>query len=839
MYTIQVAAPVMSPSAGQYGGPQAVSLASSTARAEIRFTTDGSEPTAYSPLYTAPFVMGSSVTLKAKAFRTGCDASATTAGAYEISDLTPPTISAQMDPPPNAAGWHKTNVTVTFTCSDSGFPAASCTAPILVSQSGRGIEVHGEAIDAAGNRASLTVVLNVDRSAPRLTFYAPEEGGFLAPDTTMAAVRGNVLESLSGVESLSCGAQAGAISGQSFVCDVPVVAGSNSVLVTALDVAGNTAAGTITFSVSDPPAPTSLEITPEKMTMVSGETREIRVIDHRGRVVTGGTWTVDQPLVAQVGVEANAARVTALGSGQATLTLTRDGLSAEAIVTVLAAGTVAPEGTVLWESAPLGEPSVKRGQVLRATRADDGDAPSADIFFIDEGTQGVGDTIYRVNNRPTTIAATTFDGQRLWSTSFTRMGITDVAADARGGLTLVLRDISGSNDPWPQRVQRLDGATGVVSWAYVSDDGSLSEVAIHPDGTVFVTDHEYHTADTYLVALDGATGAATRWRLPYGDYQAYATGPVIRDDGSVVALVNPHDDGNHRHLQLATVAETTASPVFSDLYLASPDPYFDASEYRLIPQGDALLVAQKQDGSGVIRIGPDNTMGPMTTLLPAGMLFSAAEVDYAVSDTTGVALIKRESGHDGDPTNVYKATFDPVTLAAAVTPFSTDPYVSLRFISSDGDVYASGETGGMFGSNDNQVAFGVWAGIGARAVLSVAPILGAAPSSSLVTGGATSANAWFPGFSTIDEAAKDVLRNLNPISIFRNWEYAGHVCKTGAQDHCASYLHFRSRRTTAATATPIFRLARRPFPRSLLTTIRTLATERTTRVVRPTRAATS
>ena len=395
-----------------------------------------------------------------------------------------------------------------------------------------------------------------------------------------------------------------------------------------------------------------------------------------------------------------------------------------------------PEGTVLWESAPLGQPSVKRGQVLRATRADDGDAPSADLFFIDEGTQGVGNTIYRVNNRPTTIAATTFDGQRLWSTSFTRMGITDVAADARGGLTLVLRDISGSNDPWPQRVQRLDGATGVVSWAYVSDDGSLSEVAIHPDGTVFVTDHEYHTADTHLVALDGATGAATRWRLPYGDYQAYATGPVIRDDGSVVALVNPHDDGNHRHLQLATVAETTASPVFSDLYLASPDPFLDASEYRLIPQGDALLVAQKQDGSGVIRIGPDNTMGPMTTLLPAGMLFSAAEVDYAVSDTTGVALIKRESGHDGDPTNVYKASFDPVTLAAAVTPFSTDPYVSLRFISSDGDVFASGETTG----NDAQVAAGLWAGLGGTASLREGPDILVHPSSSYLPGSSYSTN---------------------------------------------------------------------------------------------------
>jgi hypothetical protein len=332
--------------------------------------------------------------------------------------------------------------------------------------------------------------------------------------------------------------------------------------------------------------------------------------------------------------------------------------------------------------------------------------------------------------------ATTFDGQRLWSKSFTRMGVTDVAADARGGLTLVLRDLSGSNDPLPQRVQRLDGATGAVSWEYVSDGGSLSEVAVHPEGTVFVTDEAYDTAETYLVALNGDTGAASRWSLPYGSYQASATGPIVRDDGSVVVLVNPHDDENHRHLQLATVAETTAAPVFTDLYLVSPDPYFDAREYRLIPHEDALLVAQRQDGTGLIRIEADHTMGPVTTLLPPGMLFSAAQVEYAVSDTTGVALIKRETGHDGDPTNVYKATFDPVTLAAVVTPVGTDPYVSLRFISSDGEVYASGEMSG----NDTQVAAGLWAELGAIASLAVGPEVDVHSSASYLQGSSDSSN---------------------------------------------------------------------------------------------------
>ena len=48
-----------------------------------------------------------------------------------------------------------------------------------------------------------------------------------------------------------------------------------------------------------------------------------------------------------------------------------------------------------------------------------------------------------------------------------------------------------------------------MSWEYVADDGDLSEVAVHPDGTIFVTDEEYHTADTYLVALDACHDRST------------------------------------------------------------------------------------------------------------------------------------------------------------------------------------------------------------------------------------------------------------------------------------------------------------------------------------------
>jgi len=434
-------------------------------------------------------------------------------------------------------------------------------------------------------------------------------------------------------------------------------------------------------------------------------------------------------------------RVSGIAGGQATLTLTRDGLSAEAIVTVLASGAAIPEGTVLWESAALGEPSVKRGQVLRANHADDGSRPSADLFFVDEGTQGAGIYLYRVNDRPTQIRATTFDGQQLWSRTFSGEAIIkDVAADAYGGLILVLTD-TFDRDGLPPRVQRIDGATGKVSWEYFApDDGSLSEVAVHPEGTVFVSTEGYYYPDvTYVVGLNGETGAETRWRLPNG---SSPTGPIVRDDGSVVVLFNPADDENFRHLQLATLADGGTLQI-SDTYLPSRNPYFRPDAYRLIPEEDGLVLAQVRDGTDMIRIGPDNAMGSVTTLLPPDIFKTVAQVDYAVGAGTGVAIIKRRSGQYNPPYNVYKASFDPLSLASrGVVAFGTNPYLTPRFIGSDGGVYISGE---MFGSNDNQVAPGLWAGLGSSAFLVLGGAVDPGQPSSYLPGSTDSTNATWRG----------------------------------------------------------------------------------------------
>jgi hypothetical protein len=502
--------------------------------------------------------------------------------------------------------------------------------------------------------------------------------------------------------------------------------------------------------------------------------------------VTGGTLAVDQPLIAQVTVVDDRIRVLGIAGGQATLTLTRDGLSAEAMVTVLASGAVMPEGTALWESAPLGEPSVKRGQVLRANRADDGSSLSADLFFVDEGTEGAGRYIYRLNNRPTVIRAMTFDGQELWSRSFAGEAmIKDLAADARGGLLLVLK-ATYDTDGLPQRVQRIDGATGAVSWEYFApDDGDLSEVAVHPDGTVFVSTEGYYYPDvTYLVGLDGETGAVRQWRLPNG---SSPTGPVVRDDGSVVVLFNPADDEG-RHLQLATLNTGSSAPAFSDLYLATPKRWLYPYQYRLIPHGDALLLARKEYGTDVIRISPDGVMGPPTTLLTPDV--PVAQVEYAVAGGTGMALIKRQTGEYDRPYNVYKASFDPVTLAlSGVVPFGTDPYLTPRFITSEGTVYISGE---MFGSNDTQVVPGLWGGLSGTAWLSLGPEVDSDLSSSYLAGGSDSTNATRLRLDTTLEAAAVRFLNDNLVpSQLLSREVGARVCEVKKNSSTLGFAYGR------------------------------------------------
>src|SRR5882672_1440656 len=72
-YTIQqqVATPTFSPAGGTYTGSVTVTIGDATSGATIRYTTDGTTPTAASPVYTGPLTFTQTTTLRALATASG------------------------------------------------------------------------------------------------------------------------------------------------------------------------------------------------------------------------------------------------------------------------------------------------------------------------------------------------------------------------------------------------------------------------------------------------------------------------------------------------------------------------------------------------------------------------------------------------------------------------------------------------------------------------------------------------------------------------------------------------------------------------------------------------
>jgi hypothetical protein len=159
----------------------------------------------------------------------------------EGTDTTPPIISATRAPAANASGWNNSNVTVTFTCSDARSGIATCTAPVTVSTEGAGQIVSGTATDKAGNTATASVTVDLDRTAPTIAptiAPPPNAAGWSHADVTITYA---CADSLSGIQD----------------CPAPMVVGEEGagriVSATATDRAGNSAAATATLNIDKTP----------------------------------------------------------------------------------------------------------------------------------------------------------------------------------------------------------------------------------------------------------------------------------------------------------------------------------------------------------------------------------------------------------------------------------------------------------------------------------------------------------------------------------------------------------------------------------------------------------
>lgn len=91
-----VAAPTFAPAGGSYSSAQSVSIATATAGATIRYTTDGSTPAATSTQYTGPINVATTRTIKAIAIKAGLPNSAVASATYTIGGVPPGDYSSEI-----------------------------------------------------------------------------------------------------------------------------------------------------------------------------------------------------------------------------------------------------------------------------------------------------------------------------------------------------------------------------------------------------------------------------------------------------------------------------------------------------------------------------------------------------------------------------------------------------------------------------------------------------------------------------------------------------------------------------------------------------------------------
>jgi len=98
IYSVKVPTPTFTPSAGPYSTAQSVSITCAISNATIHYTIDGVEPTSSGTIYTAPFDVATTTTVKAIATLIDCTTSDTATTTYTINGISGLTISNPTNP---------------------------------------------------------------------------------------------------------------------------------------------------------------------------------------------------------------------------------------------------------------------------------------------------------------------------------------------------------------------------------------------------------------------------------------------------------------------------------------------------------------------------------------------------------------------------------------------------------------------------------------------------------------------------------------------------------------------------------------------------------------------
>jgi peptidoglycan/xylan/chitin deacetylase (PgdA/CDA1 family) len=207
--------------AGTYTAPVSVSLSATDSQssvAAIRYTTDGSDPTSSSTLYTAPFTVSTTTTVKFRAWDNVGNVEATKSQVIQIDttpvDTTPPTSTIVCNGAACSSGWYGAAVTVSLSATDSGGAVAAIryttngsdpttsstlyTTPFTVSTT---TTVKFRAWDNAGNvEATKSQLIQIDTSVPTVSITSPANGATVTGNVKIVAA---ATDAPSGVASVA------------------------------------------------------------------------------------------------------------------------------------------------------------------------------------------------------------------------------------------------------------------------------------------------------------------------------------------------------------------------------------------------------------------------------------------------------------------------------------------------------------------------------------------------------------------------------------------------------------------------------------------------------------
>lgn len=196
----------------------------------------------------------------------------TTLVAYD-RDTIPPTLTwGNQTPAANAAGWNNTPVDLSFTIADnSGVPSSNPQSPLHFTSEGANQTQNVTVTDNAGNSATFTSpAVNIDLTLPVVSASANPSTAPKRPQPVSVTISGSATDALSGIGSASFNVideygvaqPSGSVTVEangsySFTLSLPATKQGNdknghlyTIIVTALDQAGNSKSATTTLTIN-------------------------------------------------------------------------------------------------------------------------------------------------------------------------------------------------------------------------------------------------------------------------------------------------------------------------------------------------------------------------------------------------------------------------------------------------------------------------------------------------------------------------------------------------------------------------------------------------------------